>query len=86
MGEPAGQFSDWHYMVLRRLPDSDVYHYAQRVVVLMNAKCFSATDIVDGTGVRPDVVVEAAPEDYIGGRDNVLEDGVGRVTASPSFR
>jgi C-terminal processing protease CtpA/Prc len=98
--------------------------------VLMNAKCFSATDIflaglkgmanvtllgtpsgggsaftpdvilgatplrlrigsmvsfqadgrlVDGNGVRPDVVVEAAPEYYIGGRDNVLEEGVRRV-------
>jgi C-terminal processing protease CtpA/Prc len=127
---PAGQFSDWHYMVLRRLPDPDVYHYDRRVVVLMNAKCFSATDIFlaglkgmanvtllgtpsaggsaftqdvplgstplrlrigsmvsfqadgrlfDGNGVRPDVVVEAAPEYYIGGRDNVLEEGVRRV-------
>jgi len=42
---PKGQFSDWHYMVLGRLPDPDVYHYEKPVVVLMNAKCFSATDI-----------------------------------------
>ncbi len=42
---PKGQFSDWHYMVLRRLDDPDVYHYDKPVIVLMNAKCFSATDI-----------------------------------------
>ena len=35
--------------------------------------------LFDGNGVRPDVVVEAAPEYYIGGRDNVLEEGVRRV-------
>jgi len=42
---PKGQFSDWHYMVLSRLDDPDIYHYEKPVVVLMNAKCFSATDI-----------------------------------------
>jgi hypothetical protein len=42
---PRGQFSDWHYLALRRLDDKDVYHYQMPVVVLMNAKCFSATDI-----------------------------------------
>jgi C-terminal processing protease CtpA/Prc len=44
--EPAeGQFSAWHYLVLSRLDDPGVYHYEQPVVVLMNGKCFSATDI-----------------------------------------
>jgi hypothetical protein len=38
-------FSDWHYMVLNRLDNAAVYHYSQPVVVLMDAKCFSATDI-----------------------------------------
>lgn len=42
---PADQFSDWHYMVLSRLDNPDIYHYKKPVVVLMNAKCFSATDI-----------------------------------------
>jgi C-terminal processing protease CtpA/Prc len=32
-------------MALSRLDDKDVYHYSKPVVVLMNAKCFSATDI-----------------------------------------
>jgi RNA polymerase sigma factor (sigma-70 family) len=42
---PKGQFSDWHYMALSRLDDPDIYHYRMPVVVLMNAKCFSATDV-----------------------------------------
>jgi len=42
---PKGQFSDWHYLILRRLDDPDVYGYDKPVIVLMNAKCFSATDI-----------------------------------------
>jgi len=42
---PKGQFSDWHYMVLRRRDDPDIFHYGKPVMVLMNAKCFSATDI-----------------------------------------
>ena len=42
---PIGQFSDWHYMALDRLTDVDIYHYDKPVVVLMNGKSFSATDI-----------------------------------------
>jgi hypothetical protein len=42
---PPGQFSAWHYLVLRRVDDPDVYHYDKRVIVLMNDRCFSATDI-----------------------------------------
>ena len=42
---PEGQFSDWHYLALRRLNEPDIYHYDKSVVVLMNSKCFSATDI-----------------------------------------
>ena len=42
---PAGQFSDWHYMALSRLADPETYHYDKPVVVLMNGRCFSATDI-----------------------------------------
>jgi hypothetical protein len=127
---PKGQFSDWHYMALSRLDDETIFHYPKPVVVLMNAKCFSATDIFlaglkgmrnatllgtpsgggsgfahdvvlgatpfrvrigsmvsfqadgqlfDGNGVRPDVVVEPAPEYYVGGHDNVLEAAVKRI-------
>jgi hypothetical protein len=42
---PEGQFSEWHYMVLRRASGAEIYHFDRPVVVLMNAKCFSATDI-----------------------------------------
>jgi C-terminal processing protease CtpA/Prc len=100
------------------------------VIVLMNAKCFSATDIFlaglkgmkgvlllgtpssggsafsqevvlgatplrlrigsiasfqadgklfDGNGIRPDVLMDAVPEYYTGGRDNVLEEAVKRI-------
>jgi hypothetical protein len=127
---PAGQFSEWHYMALTRLSDAEVYHYDKPVIVLMNARCFSATDIFlaglkgmknvillgvpsgggsaysqevvlgttplkvrigtmasfqadgklfDTHGIQPDVVVEALPEYFIGGRDNVLEEAVKRI-------
>jgi hypothetical protein len=42
---PKGQFSDWHYMALSRLDGPDIYRYDKPVIVLMNAKSFSATDI-----------------------------------------
>jgi hypothetical protein len=42
---PEGKFSDWHYLVLSPLKEPGIFHYERPVVVLMNAKCFSATDI-----------------------------------------
>lgn len=42
---PADGYSDWHYMVLDRLPDVEIYHFDRPVMILMNAKCFSATDV-----------------------------------------
>ena len=42
---PKGQFSDWHYMALTRRHDPEIFHYDKPVIVLMNSKCFSATDI-----------------------------------------
>jgi hypothetical protein len=42
---PPRQFSDWHDMALSRLDDPDVYYYDKPVVLLMNGKNFSATDI-----------------------------------------
>lgn len=44
---PAGQFSDWHYMVLSRKEPAP-FTYAGDVVVLMDGGCFSATDIFLG--------------------------------------
>ena len=42
---PVDEFSDWHYMVLSRLDVPEIYHYSKPVVVLLNARCFSATDV-----------------------------------------
>ena len=40
-----GKYSDWHYMVPSKLNDRDYPKFKGNVIVLMNAKCFSATDI-----------------------------------------
>jgi hypothetical protein len=42
---PPGQFSDWHFMALNRLNEPDLFHYDRPVIVLMNGRSFSATDI-----------------------------------------
>jgi hypothetical protein len=127
---PAGQFSDWHYMALTRLDDPMVYHYTRPTVVLMNGRCFSATDIFlaglkgmknvtllgspsaggsaytqeveigdtqirlrigsmasfqgdgrlfDGHGITPDVMIEPAPDYFIGGADRVLAEAIRRL-------
>ncbi len=128
---PKGQFSKWHYMVLSPLEVTGLYHYKKPIIVLMNAKCFSATDIFlaglkgvkgitllgtasgggsarsqtvrlgrthfqlrigsmasfqadgklfDGHGVQPDVVLDAEPDYFIGGRDNQLAEAVRRIS------
>jgi len=134
---PKGQFSDWHYMALTRLKDPEIYHYRKPVIVLLNGKSFSATDVFlaglkgmgnillmgtpssggsaysreitlgetqlalrigsmvsfqadgklfDGNGIHPDILVEPAPEYYIGGRDNVLEEAVRRIRRGKGAR
>jgi C-terminal processing protease CtpA/Prc len=45
---PKGQFSAWHYFVVKPQRGKGYYHYDAPVVVLMNADCFSATDIFLG--------------------------------------
>jgi C-terminal processing protease CtpA/Prc len=35
--------------------------------------------LFDGNGVRPDVLVEPVPDYFIGGRDNALEEALGRI-------
>jgi hypothetical protein len=42
---PDDEFSEWHYMLLSRVDDPQIFHFAKPVVVLMNEKCFSATDV-----------------------------------------
>jgi hypothetical protein len=41
---PKGKFSAWHFMVLRKSGDARQYHYRKPVVVLSNARSFSAAD------------------------------------------
>ena len=41
-------FSDWHYLVLSKRADDARPFYGKSVVILMNEKCFSATDIFLG--------------------------------------
>lgn len=42
---PDGEFSDWHYLVLSRSNNPEAYVYGRPVVVLLDQKSFSATDI-----------------------------------------
>jgi hypothetical protein len=43
-----GRFSDWHYMALTRFDDPNSFHYNKPVIVLINGRSFSATDIFLG--------------------------------------
>jgi len=45
---PKGRFSKWHVMVLDRSGAQRPFLYRERVVILMNAGCYSATDIFLG--------------------------------------
>lgn len=45
---PRGQFSHWHYFVLRPHSGANCYFYDRPVVILMDSGCFSATDIFLG--------------------------------------
>jgi C-terminal processing protease CtpA/Prc len=42
---PAADFSDWHYLVMSRKTNPAAYAYGRPVIVLVDEKCFSATDI-----------------------------------------
>lgn len=45
---PTEEFSAWHYLVLSKTAEDARYHYDKPVVVLMDDRCFSATDIFLG--------------------------------------
>lgn len=55
-------FSPRHYMILERIEAAKIQHYDKPVVVLMNAGCFSATDIfLAGIETLPNVVLMGTP-------------------------
>jgi len=59
---PKKEFSKWHYLVLSRMDLPSVFYYDKPVVVLMNSKCFSATDIfLAGLKNIPNVVLMGTP-------------------------
>jgi hypothetical protein len=39
------EFSEWHYLVISRSTNPKAYAYGKPIVILMDDKCFSATDI-----------------------------------------
>ncbi|MFY9345513.1 MAG: S41 family peptidase [Planctomycetota bacterium] len=42
---PAGKFSPWHFLVLDRADNPKAFAYGQKVVLLIDRGCFSATDV-----------------------------------------
>ena len=42
---PANKFSAWHYLVLSHQANPGTFHFDRPVAVLMDDRCFSATDI-----------------------------------------
>ncbi len=45
---PAGKFSGWHYMLTGAIPGMGGASYKKHVVILMDVRCFDATDIFLG--------------------------------------
>jgi C-terminal processing protease CtpA/Prc len=57
---PERRFSEWHYLVISR--DPDITPYMKPVVVLMDDRCFSATDVFLGALMgRPGVTLMGIP-------------------------
>jgi C-terminal processing protease CtpA/Prc len=42
---PVEKFSQWHYAMIRPSKDKNMYFYDRPVIILMDANCFSATEI-----------------------------------------
>ncbi len=42
---PKKDFSEWHYLVMTKRSNPDAHFFEKPVIILMNQKCFSATDI-----------------------------------------
>jgi hypothetical protein len=45
---PAGEFSAWHFLLLKPTDAEGTYHYSRPVVVLLDGGSYSATDIFLG--------------------------------------
>jgi hypothetical protein len=53
---PKGRFSPWHFLVLGRTDNPAAFHYTGPVLLLIDAGCFSATDVfVAALRTRPQV-------------------------------
>lgn len=60
---PKTHFSEWHYFVISPGDREGRYHYARPVVVLMDAKCASATSVfLAALKGRPGVTLLGQPE------------------------
>ena len=67
---PRDAYGDWHYMVLSRPADRREPPFDKPVVVLMNGKCFSATDVfLSALKGMPNVTLVGTPSG--GGSANV---------------
>jgi len=66
---PAGRFSPWHFLVLDRADNAQAFAYDQRVVVLIDRGCFSATDVFAAAlGALPNVTLLGEPTSGGSGR------------------
>jgi hypothetical protein len=88
---PAGQFSAWHFMALAPRQGGPYYHYDKPVVVLMNAGCFSATDVFLGAfKAWKNVTLVGTPSGGGSGRARSIRlanSGIGlRLSSMASFR
>jgi len=88
---PAADFSEWHYLVLRRDSGDQRPVYDRPVAVLMDEGCFSATDIFLGafSGWRKTLLVGAPSGGGSGRARNVRlpRSGLGvRLSSMASFR
>lgn len=65
----ANEFSAWHYFVLSRGLNPKAYHYQRPILVLMDQRCFSATDIfLASFKGRPNVTLLGTPSGGGSGR------------------
>jgi C-terminal processing protease CtpA/Prc len=59
---PAEEFSPWHVMLVDRATNPEAYRFSAPVVVLLDAGCFSATDIfLSALAQLPQVTLVGAP-------------------------
>ncbi len=67
-------FSSWHFMVLERTSAHGTFHYNKPVVVLIDERCFSATDIFVGAfATRQNVTLMGAATGGGSGRAQQFE-------------